>query len=433
MRAGASGYVPPAMTAQPHEVDVKRRAGWLPPDQDGLESWLAGHRERVEAIGERVELHPVIKEFQRLLDSDPVVRMYVSQMIEQVPSTKAYRKRHVESVEQLLRLINEVLRMAPAFSDEAMVATPIGAILDWSMGTPAGFAAFRDPRINAMLGKILTAWCKFLSSADSLYVLNDSPSGWKSDEARRAIGIEQYRHDPDDEHWGFGSWNDFFTRRFKDGARPVAAPDDDKVIVSACESLPYGISTDVKLEDRFWIKSQPYSLQDMLAGDETAAQFVGGTVYQAFLSARNYHRWHSPVAGTIVRAFVCAGTYFSEADSEGKDAVEPTNSQSYLAHVAARAIVLIEAEDPVIGLMAFVAVGMSDVSSCVIGADLEPGYHVGKGEELGHFQYGGSTHCLVFRPGVISEFSLAAIPQPHDPKAPLVLVNSKIATANAGS
>jgi len=30
--------------------------------------------------------------------------------------------------------------------------------------------------------------------------------------------------------------------------------------------------------------------------------FVGGTVYQAFLSALNYHRWHAPVAGTIVRA-----------------------------------------------------------------------------------------------------------------------------------
>jgi phosphatidylserine decarboxylase len=30
-----------------------------------------------------------------------------------------------------------------------MVATPLGAILDWTMGTPAGFAAYRDPRINA--------------------------------------------------------------------------------------------------------------------------------------------------------------------------------------------------------------------------------------------------------------------------------------------
>jgi phosphatidylserine decarboxylase len=417
------------MTTRPHAVDVRRRAGWLPEGQDDLESWLDGHRERVEARGEQVTLHPVLAEFQELIDTDPVVRMYVNQMIAQVPGTKPYRKRHLESVPQMVRLINEVLTMAPEFGGN-MVATPLGAILDWTMGTPAGFAAFRDPRVNAMFKKILNAWCEFLSCGDSLFVLNDSPSGWKCAEARRTVGIEQYEHDPKEEHWGFVSWNDFFTRRFKDGERPVASPDDDKVIVSACESTPYGISTDVKRQDRFWIKSQPYSLADMLANDDSVDQFAGGTVYQAFLSATNYHRWHSPVAGTIVRAFVEEGTYYSEADSEGAGAVEPMNSQSYLAHVAARAIILIQADDPVIGLMAFVAVGMSEVSSCLIDSKVTPGYHVGKGDELGYFQYGGSTHCLVFRPGAIAEFALAAIPQPHDPKAPLVLVRSKLAIAN---
>src|SRR5579884_4275461 len=388
LRWGALGTCP-FVTALPHPVDVRRRAGWLPEDHDDLEAWLEGHSRRVEDRGERIEIHPVISEFQMLIDSDPLVRMYVNQMIAQVPDAKPYRKRHVESVEQLLRLINEVLT----------VATPLGAVLDWTMGTAAGFAAYRDPRINAMIKKILTVWCEFLSSRDSLYVLNDSPSGWKSAEAQRAVGIEQFEYDAEDEHWGFSSWNDFFTRRFKDGARPVDSPGDDKVIVSACESLPYGISTDVQRQDRFWIKSQPYSLKDMLANDDSVEQFVGGTVYQAFLSATNYHRWHSPVAGTIVRAFVQPGTYYSEADSEGKAAVEPMNSQSYLAHVAARAIILIEADDPVIGLMAFVPVGMSEVSSCLIDPKVTPGYHIAKGEELGYFQFGGSTHCLVFRPG----------------------------------
>ena len=410
-------------------MDVRRRAGWLPTDQDDLEAWLAGHRERTEARGDQVVLHPVISEFQELIDTDPVVRMYLDRMIDEVPSGKPYDKRHLQSVPQMLRLINEVLTLAPEFGEDAMVMTPLGAILDWPMGTPAGFAAFRDPRVNAILKKILTAWCEFLTSRDSLYVLNDSPAGWKCDAARQAIGIEQYQHDPDDEHWGFTSWNDFFTRRFAEAERPVAAPEDDKVIVSACESTPYGITRDVQRRDRFWIKSQPYSLQDMLADDESVEQFVGGTVYQAYLSATNYHRWHSPVAGTIVRAFVQGGTYYSEADTEGADAIEPQNSQGYFAHVAARAIILIEADDPNIGLVAFLPIGMSDVSSCMIHSNLSPGYHVIKGEELGYFQFGGSTYCLVFRPGVIADFAFPALPQPHDPNAPLVLVNSKLATA----
>jgi len=411
-------------------VDVRRRAGWLPDGQDSLEAWLAGHRERVETKGEHVVLHPVLAEFRDLLHREPVLRMYVERMIEEVPRSKAYSKRHLESVDQLLRLINEVLTMAPEFGDQA-VTLPLGAILDWTMGTTAGFAAYRDPRINAMIKKILAVWCEFLSSSDSRYVLNESATGWKSEAARRAVGIEQYQHDPDDEYWGFGSWNDYFPRRFKEGRRPVDAPDDDKVIVSACESTPYSIKTDVQRKDRFWIKSQPYSLEDMLAHDESVDQFVGGTVYQAFLSATDYHRWHSPVAGTIVRAFVQEGTYYSEADSEGADAVEPQNSQGYLAHVAARAIILIQADDPVIGLVAFVPVGMSEVSSCVVDASMTPGHHVAKGDELGYFQFGGSTHCLVFRPGVIADFSLGALPQLHDPGAPLVRVRSRLATVRA--
>ena len=112
------------MTTRFHAVDVRRRAGWLPDDQDDLESWLAGHLERVEARGEQVVLHPVLVEFQKLIDTDPVVRMYMNQMISQVPTTKHYRKRHLESVPQLLRLINEVLTMAPEFG-ENMVATPL--------------------------------------------------------------------------------------------------------------------------------------------------------------------------------------------------------------------------------------------------------------------------------------------------------------------
>jgi len=168
----------------------------------------------------------------------------------------------------------------------------------------------------------------------------------------------------------------------------------------------------------------------MLANDEAVDQFVGGTVYQAFLSALNYHRWHSPVSGTIVKAFLKHGTYFSEADVAGEDPAGPNNSQGYITHVATRALFLIQAADPGIGLMCFMPVGMAEVSSCVIAPDIVPGSHVAKGQELGYFQYGGSTHCLIFRPDVIRDFAIGAIPQPTDPNAPLVLVNSKLATAD---
>jgi phosphatidylserine decarboxylase len=408
--------------------DPKRASGWLPGNQEDLETWLSDLSARVRSRGEQITVHPVIAEFQDLIAADPVVRMYMTQMVEQVPSGKPYTKRHLESVDQLLRLINEVLSMAPEFSEDSMVTTPLAAILDWTMGTTAGFAAYRDPRINAMINKVLKAWGEFLSSPESLYVLNDSAAGWMSDVAQQAVGMEQFEHDPADEYWGFTSWNDFFTRRFKEGRRPVSSPKNDKVIVSACESTPYKISVNVQEQNEFWVKAQPYSLADLLANDAAVEEFVGGTIYQSFLSATNYHRWHSPVAGTVVRAFVRAGTYYSEAESEGADAIEPTNSQAYLAHVATRAIILIQADDPVIGLLAVVSIGMLEVSSCVINPNIKAGYHVDKGDELGYFQFGGSTECLIFRADVIDQFAVQAIPQ-QDSSAGLVQVRSKIATA----
>ena len=409
------------------EIDVRRIAGWLPDNQEPLEAWLRGARNRLAERTEARPLDPSLVELRKLIDGDPVLRLYAHEMINQVPSTKQYSERHLESIDHMLQLINEVLNTAPEFSSDAMVMTPIGAILDWTMATPAGFAFYRDPRVNAAIRGVLQAWCRFLDSPDSRYVINESDSGWKSSDARDAIGIDQFEHDPDDQYWGFGSWNDFFTRGFKSDMRPVAGVGDDSVIVSACESTPYGLATGIQLRDRFWVKSQPYSLHDLLAGDESAAQFVDGTIYQAFLSATNYHRWHSPVAGTVVRAFVQPGTYYSEADSEGSDAVEPQHSQSYLAHVATRAIILIQADNPNIGLVAVVLIGMSDVSSCVIGESTAPGVHIDKGSEIGYFQFGGSSHCLIFEPGVILDFALAAVPQPHLPKPPLVKVNTALA------
>ncbi len=186
--------------------------------------------------------------------------------------------------------------------------------------------------------------------------------------------------------------------------RPVADPDDDNVVANACESKVYNVAHDVKLRQRFWIKSQPYSVIDMLANDPLAQKFAGGTIYQAFLSALSYHRWHAPVSGTIKRAFVQDGTYFSEplfqaTSQEGSiDVKGITVAQGYLTALATRAVIFIEADNKAIGLMAFIGVGMDEVSTCEI--TVKEGQHIKKGEELGMFHFGGSSHCLLFREGV---------------------------------
>lgn len=198
----------------------------------------------------------------------------------------------------------------------------------------------------------------------------------------------------------------------RDEARPVASPDDDNVIANACESKVFNVQRNAQLRDRFFAKGQPYSVLDMLAHDPLAKQFAGATVYQAFLSALSYHRWHSPVSGTIRCAFVQDGTYFSEplfesvANPENQGEIDTkgiTVGQGYLSAMATRGIIFIEADNPAIGLMAFIAIGMDEVSSVDI--TVKEGQHVKKGEQTGMFHFGGSTHCLLFRKGVkLSDF-----------------------------
>ncbi len=76
---------------------------------------------------------------------------------------------------------------------------------------------------------------------------------------------------------------------------------------------------------------------------------------------------------------------------------------------------------------------MIEVSSCVIDPAIVPGYHLEKGDELGYFQFGGSTECLVFQPGAIDSFALQALPQPENPDAGAVRVRSHLATAHRRS
>ena len=127
-------------------------------------------------------------------------------------------------------------------------------------------------------------------------------------------------------------------------------------------------------------------------------------MYQAFLSALSYHRWHSPVSGRIVKTYLLDGSYYSEAPVMGFDPAGPNESQGYITDVAARAVIFIEADNPAIGTLCFMPVGMAEVSTCDI--TVQVGQHVKKGDQLGMFHFGGSTYCLIFRPQVRLDFDL---------------------------
>lgn len=379
------------------------------------QKWYNDLEKRVKEKKDRgTAWDPVICEFKMLIEIDPIVRMYITKMIEQSHCVDSERKPHLKNIDDMLEKIDAVLTTAPKYEDSGLVGFPINAILIDTMATSAGYAAFRNEKINGMFKKIIDRWATYLRSPGSREVIKTS---WNCPEAKEKLKMEQYKkYNPKDSYWGYDSWNDFFIREIKEECRPIDVSGEGegntKIIVSASDSGVFQIYKNVQKSDRFWIKSQPYSLDDMFGKGITdpcdqqpiVDRFEGGDVYQAFLCAFDYHRWHSPVSGEITKTYLIPGTYYSQAEAVGVDPSGPDLSQGYIAHTATRAMILIQADDPAIGLMAVMPVGMAEISSCVI--TVYPGKKVKKGDELGYFQYGGSTYCLIFRPGVIKEFTV---------------------------
>ncbi|USW48708.1 Putative L-tryptophan decarboxylase PsiD [Septoria linicola] len=418
----------------PDDKKKVKAGAWLPADHRIHEAWLG--RQIEHAHHEKKSLIPVLQEFKDFIENNTRIYMLFIQMFEEVPQKHPYNKdptgrKQVKDYHHLLEILNHTFSQAPGWTDAAanvgMVGVPMCAILDYPMGTPSGYAAFLDPDVNKMLKKVLNEWGKFLTSPKSAEVLNNGKQGWFGDIGQKDImevanAPYETSHkfedffvcDPKAKHYGYKSWDDFFTREFKDEVRPTASPDDDNVIANACESKVFNVAHNVKLRDHFWIKGQPYSVRDMLAHDPLAENFAGGTVYQAFLSALSYHRWHAPISGTVKKAFVQDGTYFSEPLFEGLgefgntdiDAGGISVGQGYLTALATRAIIFIEADNPAIGLMAFIGVGMDEVSTCEI--TVKEGDHIKKGQQTGMFHFGGSSHVLLFRKHVKVE----GFPQP---------------------
>ncbi|KAF9881502.1 phosphatidylserine decarboxylase [Colletotrichum karsti] len=410
---------------------------WLPKDRNLIIQWTVQKAKEAKAKASKSTepLDPSLVALQKLVSEDPHLTKLANKMFTE--SSRKYPQdpsghRAIKSFDDFIPILNLVMLSGPEFvrkSDPStaigFIGCPINALLDYPMGTDSGYELFLLPEVNAAIAAILNSWGKFLTTPESRGCLD----GWLSKQGREIIaekannGKTSYNFEdlfecnPSWEYFGFTSWDDFFVRRFRDHVRPVEAPDHghrDKrfpdptlVIANACESAPLQVRTGVKLFDTFYLKGQPYSLANMLNCSKHTSHFVGGTVYQAFLSALSYHRWHAPVSGRVIGIDSVPGTYYSENYYEGLagakgqgqlDPAAPTYSQPYLSAVATRGIIYIQADNPKIGLMAAVFIGMVEVSTCSF--VVKEGQRIEKGQEIGMFHFGGSSYCMVFQPGV---------------------------------
>lgn len=414
---------------------------WVPNRLWGTARFLAPLRDLIKARradGTLTPLTPVMLEFKEWVNTHAAYRMWVNSMIEQgnafvAASSQRTQKQiskdgdalWIEDFDSLCETINEIITTSPAFNDTAMVGTPLNGLLAVGMGTEAGAALFHDATFNAQFKKVLDSWNTFLKSPFSLDLLDrrhpDKPGSWISPRAFEAGVWHEMQHNPEAPAFGFDSWNSFFIREFKPGARPFQGDPQTQIDIG-CETTPWDYRDDLAFETPFWLKTIDYSLLDIFAGHRDLAElFRGGQAYQGFLSATHYHRWNSPLDGEIVRSWVEPGTYFAQRPGQGEDrgTWEGTESQPYLPQVATRAIFVFKHEKA--GFVALICVGMVEVSTCVIrsGFAVPAGgapVAITRGTEIGHFEFGGSTHMMLFQKDkvVLEDWAIHARRHRHD-------------------
>ena len=204
----------------------------------------------------------------------------------------------------------------------------------------------------------------------------------------------------------YDCFNDFFTRALKDGARPL--DEEPGAVVCPADGA---ISQMGAIEQGriFQAKGHSYGLADLLGGDtERAAPFQGGQFATIYLSPKDYHRVHMPVAGTLREMIHVPGRLFS---------VNPLTARNVPRLFARneRVVCIFDTEH---GPMAVVLVGAMIVASIeTVWAGLVTPYkrriksvrydaaarapiHLEKGAEMGRFKL-GSTAIVLFGPDKI--------------------------------
>jgi len=204
----------------------------------------------------------------------------------------------------------------------------------------------------------------------------------------KKYGINMSHFQPEN-YEDFNSVNDWFIRGLKPGARQIAFPEDLSIVVSPADSRIVAYENFGEGR-RFWLKGDVFDVASLLKGSSHVSTFLDGSLLISRLSPQDYHRYHSPIAGEIVEQFMIDGDYHSV----NADAV--TSGNEVLVRNARQVNVI---QSPTGHKMAFVPVGANCVGSIV--SLFTTGQTLGKGQEAGYFQFGGSTIVMIFEQGMI--------------------------------
>jgi phosphatidylserine decarboxylase len=210
----------------------------------------------------------------------------------------------------------------------------------------------------------------------------------------------------------FEHFNAFFTRELAPGMRPVEG--DEHTVISPADGHISQIGT-IDEDTIFQAKGHSFSATGLLGGDaETARLFRNGSFATVYLSPRDYHRLHMPLAGQLRKTAYVPGRLFSVAP----------HTTRVVPGLFARNERLVTLFDTSAGPMAMVLVGAINVAAIeTVWAGLvtpphrrkiefsdfrDTGISLQRGAEMGRFNMGSTVILLFGEQAVRWQTTLAA-------------------------
>lgn len=203
--------------------------------------------------------------------------------------------------------------------------------------------------------------------------------------AKIAPFIEEYGINVDDfldAPESYCHFNDFFYRKLKPEARPIA----DSDIVFPVDGRHLGFENAERINGTF-IKGQQWNLRALINDDALYEQFKGGSLVLSRLCPVDYHRFHFPCSGTPSETRLINGPLFS---------VSPIALRQRLAYMweNKRTCTVLETEN--LGKVLILEIGATCVGSIL--QTYKTNQPIQKGDEKGYFAFGGSSTISIFEP-----------------------------------
>ncbi|MEX0323343.1 MAG: archaetidylserine decarboxylase [Puniceicoccaceae bacterium] len=201
--------------------------------------------------------------------------------------------------------------------------------------------------------------------------------------------IDKYGLNTDEFAWpveDYDSFNSFFIRELKEGARPIAG--DPTCVVFPADGRHMGWQV-LGEEERVFVKGQQWDLAGLLDEDPALVKrYAGGTMVLSRLCPVDYHHFHYPVGGQV------RGLRWMGQDLYSVSPIALRKRLSYF-WLNKRCMTLIDTDSA--GLVCFMEVGATNVGS-IHHREAAQGTVVAKGDPKGWFEFGGSSVVTLFEP-----------------------------------